>query len=88
MTSDEIKQAVAAGIKEGMSQHAQTDTNAKQRAFYIEPEQHHDDHGYIKGQRGAIKTVRTGSLYALGAAVFGFILWVFQSIFSITPPTP
>ena len=88
MTPDEIKKAVAEGIKEGMSQHANTDDNAKRRAFYVEPEQHHGDHGYIKGQRGAIKTVRTGTLYALGVAVFGFIVWVFQSILTINPPTP
>lgn len=88
MNADEIKQAVAEGIKEGMSQHANTDADAKRRAFYVEPEQHYGDHGYIKGQRGAIRVVRKGSLWALGAAVVAFIIWVFQSIFIINPPTP
>lgn len=91
MTSEEIKQieqAVIAGIKVGMSQHAQTDDEAERKAFYIEPEQHHGDHGYIKGQRGAIRTLRKGSLLAIGAAVIGFAIWVFQSILIINPPTP
>ena len=91
MTPEEIKhieQAVTEGIKEGMAQHAQTDADAKQRLFYVEPEGHYIDHGYIKGQRKAVKTVRTGSLWALGASIFAFFVWVFQSIFNITPPTP
>ena len=91
MTPDEIKQveqAVVAGIKEGMSQHAATDDDAKSRPFYVEPEQHYGDHGYIKGQRGAISTVRKGSLWALGASIFAFIVWVAQSMFTINPPTP
>ena len=88
MTPEEIKQAVVEGIKEGMSQHANTEDDAKRRAFYVEPELHSADHGYIKGQRGAIRTVRKGSLWALGASIFAFFVWVFQSIFNITPPTP
>lgn len=88
MNADDIKQAVTDGIKEGMAQHAQADEGAKRTVFYIDPEQHFWDHGYIKGQRKAVKTVRTGILYTFGASIFAFIIWVLQSIFIINPPTP
>ncbi len=76
MTPDELKKAVKEAVVEAHGE------------LYIDPKQHYEDHGYIKGQRRAVKTVRTGTLYALGVAVFGFFVWVFQSIFNITPPTP
>lgn len=84
----EIQQAVAEGIKEGMTQHAQTDEGAKRKAFYIEPERHHVEHGYIRGQRNALGTIRKGSLWALGASICALIIWFVQSILIIAPPTP
>ena len=76
MNPDEIKKAVKEAIIESRGD------------FYIEPKEHFADHGYIKGQRGAIKVVRKGGLWALGVAAVGFIIWVFQSILIINPPTP
>ena len=79
MTPEEKKDLTAA-VKAGVK--------AAHNELYIDPKQHYDDHGYIKGQRGAIKTVRKGSLLALGATILGFIVWIFQNIFTINTPTP
>lgn len=76
MNALEIKEAVKEAIIESRGD------------FYIDPKDHFIDHGYIKGQRRAVSTVRKGSLWALGASIFAFIVWVFQSIFFINPPTP
>jgi hypothetical protein len=76
MDALEIKEAVKEAIIESRGE------------FYIDPKNHYEDHGYIEGQRGAIRTVRKGSLWALGASIFAFFVWVFQSIFTINPPTP
>ena len=76
MTADEIKKAVKDGIKEAHGE------------LYIDPKQHYEDHGFLAGVRGGIRSVRKGSLWAFGAAIFGFIVWVFQSILTLNPPTP
>ena len=76
MNADEIKKAVKEAIIETRGD------------FYIDPEDHYGDHGYIKGQRKGIRTIRKGILWSLGVAVVGFVIWVFQSILFINPPTP
>ncbi len=76
MTADEIKEAVKAGVKEAHDE------------LYIDPKQHYEDHGFVSGIRRGIQTVRKGSLWALGASIFAFFVWIFQGIFNITPPTP
>ena len=75
MTSEEIKIVVKEAVKEAHDE------------LYIDPKQHYEDHGFVASVRGGIRTVRRGSLWALGATIFGFIIWIFQSIFNITPPT-
>ncbi len=76
MNADEIKKAVKEAIVESRGD------------FHIDPKEHFGDHGYIKGQRKALGTVRKGSLWALGASVIALAIWLLQSILIINPPTP
>ena len=76
MDAQDIKKAVKEAIIESRGD------------FYIDPEEHYVDHGYIKGQRKAIGTIRKGSLWALGVSICAFIVWVAKTIFIINPPTP
>ncbi len=76
MDADLIKQAV----KEAM-----TDAHNE---FYVNPQQHYDDHKWTKGTRGNIRTARKGIFYTLGAGFAGFIIWAIQSWITSTMPTP
>ena len=76
MNADEIKKAVKEAIVESRGD------------FHIDPKEHFGDHGYIKGQRKALGTIRKGGLWAIGVSICAFIVWVLQSILIINPPTP
>ncbi len=76
MTSDEIKQAVKEGLEDAIGD------------LFINRQQHYEDHVFVKGVRGGVKTVRKGGLSALGIAIVGFLVWAIKSWIITQPPTP
>lgn len=72
MTNEEIKCAVREAIKDEMN------------VFYVEREQHYQDHEFLKGLREFRDSIKSTSLKTIlslvitalaGLLVFGFIMW-------------
>lgn len=76
MDKDELKKAVKEGVEDAIG------------TFFIDREQHYQDHTFVKGVRGGVKKMRTGGFLSLGAAFVGFIIYALQSWVSSNTPTP
>jgi len=76
MTPDDIKDAVKEAIIESRGD------------FYINPKDHFEDHGFLAGIRKGLRTIRKGSLTALGMTFVAFIIWALKTWVITQPPTP
>lgn len=76
MTPEELKAAVKEGVEDAIG------------SFFIDRQQHYEDHTFVKGVRGGVKKVRTGGLLSLGAAFVALIIYAIQSWIITNTPTP
>lgn len=67
MNADDIKKAVAEGMKETLD------------AVYVERKKHHEDHLFIGAVRKGLGKARGGALITLGGMSVGGIFWAIKS---------
>jgi len=76
MEKDELKAAVKEGVEDAIG------------SFFIDRQQHYEDHTFVKDVRGGVKKVRTGGLLSLGAAFVAFIIYALQTWVASNTPAP